>query len=62
MKTLTADQNGYNRPSTLFVSAFTAGVPAAALVTPADVNKTRLQVREGLVEMWEGLVEMCGRG
>jgi hypothetical protein len=52
---------GLNHPSSLFISAFTAGVPAAghfydtmitrnnnmkisALVTPADVIKTRLQV------------------
>ncbi len=44
MKTATADANGHNNATTLFISAMTAGVPAAALVTPADVIKTRLQV------------------
>lgn len=44
MKLATADVNGVNNPGSLFVSAFIAGVPAAALVTPADVIKTRLQV------------------
>lgn len=34
----------YNHPLTLLVSGAIAGVPAAALVTPADVIKTRLQV------------------
>lgn len=39
-----ADENGYNNPWTLLTSGVIAGVPAAALVTPADVIKTRLQV------------------
>lgn len=39
-----ADENGYNNPWTLLTSGIIAGVPAAALVTPADVIKTRLQV------------------
>uniref|UniRef100_A0A0N4Z3Z3 Calcium-binding mitochondrial carrier protein Aralar1 n=1 Tax=Parastrongyloides trichosuri TaxID=131310 RepID=A0A0N4Z3Z3_PARTI len=39
-----ADDQGHNNPGSLFASAFIAGVPAAALVTPADVIKTRLQV------------------
>ncbi|CAB3401230.1 unnamed protein product [Caenorhabditis bovis] len=43
-KLATADGDGINYPGSLFVSALIAGVPAAALVTPADVIKTRLQV------------------
>ena len=44
-----ADETGYNSPLSLLVSAAIAGAPAASLVTPADVLKTRLQVvaREG---------------
>jgi len=39
-----ADENGYNSPLTLLTAAAIAGMPAASLVTPADVIKTRLQV------------------
>lgn len=39
-----ADEMGHNGPGSLLVSAMIAGVPAAYLVTPADVIKTRLQV------------------
>ena len=42
-----ADEHGYNSPGSLLLAAALSGCPAASLVTPADVIKTRLQVRDG---------------
>ena len=41
-----ADENGHNSPFSLFWAGLIAGVPAAGLCTPADVIKTRIQVKE----------------
>ncbi|XP_052804086.1 electrogenic aspartate/glutamate antiporter SLC25A13, mitochondrial-like [Mya arenaria] len=56
-----ADENGYNTPGTLLLSAFMAGAPAAAIPTPADVIKTRLQVaaRQGQTT-YTGVID-CAR-
>lgn len=55
-----ADANGHNSPLSLLVSACIAGVPAAYLVTPADVIKTRLQVaaRKGQTT-YTGVIDAC---
>lgn len=45
-KKLFSDENGHNSPSSLFLAGFISGVPAAGLVTPADVIKTRLQAKQ----------------
>ncbi|XP_052265323.1 electrogenic aspartate/glutamate antiporter SLC25A13, mitochondrial-like isoform X2 [Dreissena polymorpha] len=56
-----ADENGYNSPGSLFCAAVCAGAPAAAIPTPADVIKTRLQVaaRKGQTT-YNGVID-CAR-
>jgi len=44
LKVAFQDDTGYNTPVSLLTAGAIAGMPAASLVTPADVIKTRLQV------------------
>lgn len=55
------DENGHNSVLSLLGAAALAGIPAASLVTPADVIKTRLQVaaRKGQTT-YSGLTD-CAR-
>jgi solute carrier family 25 aspartate/glutamate transporter 12/13 len=61
LKLMFADESGYNSYGSLLLAATLSGVPAASLVTPADVIKTRLQVaaRKGQTT-YNGLID-CAR-
>lgn len=58
MKTVFQDDQGHNSPLSLFYAGFLAGVPAAGLVTPADVIKTRIQVKERAgAQTYKGIID-----
>ncbi|XP_067907345.1 electrogenic aspartate/glutamate antiporter SLC25A13, mitochondrial [Heterodontus francisci] len=58
LKIIFTNENGQVHPGNLLLSGTLAGMPAASLVTPADVIKTRLQVaaREGQTK-YSGLLD-----
>jgi len=61
-KALSRDQNGHLPFWKLFTSSGVAGMIAAATVTPADVIKTRLQVKteEGTIK-YKGIIDCFNR-
>ncbi|XP_064397887.1 electrogenic aspartate/glutamate antiporter SLC25A13, mitochondrial-like [Halichondria panicea] len=69
LKTFFGGDRGQLNPAQLFAAAFIAGVPAAGLVTPADVIKTRLQVvarkgqqsYSGVIDCYRKIVESEGQ-
>uniref|UniRef100_A0A6G1SN05 Calcium-binding mitochondrial carrier protein Aralar1 n=1 Tax=Aceria tosichella TaxID=561515 RepID=A0A6G1SN05_9ACAR len=61
-KTTLADIDGRNGPGSLLAAAMIAGVPAAYLVTPADVIKTRLQVQARAGQStYTGVLDACNK-
>lgn len=55
------DETGQTGPGGLFAAAMIAGVPAAGLCTPADVIKTRLQVKARAgQQIYRGVID-CSR-
>lgn len=61
-KSTFADAGGRNGPGSLLISAMIAGVPAAYLVTPADVIKTRLQVQARVGQStYSGVIDACNK-
>ena len=62
LKSRLADDTGYNSPSSIFLAGALASAPAAVLVTPMDMIKTRIQVvrRPGQTE-YHGVMDAASK-